>query len=136
MVDCEYCGREIGAENPVKSDEGEPICHDCYVRHFTFTCAICSNFIYDGERKGADPKKHFVVVSSEHNIDPGFYKITDKPYYVDNYFSQKVRKDNVEKIGELTEEPIAGEGYVCQECAEDAFENAEHSPVKVTTANA
>lgn len=83
--ECSYCGNDLDeeeVENPRRDESEDIMCDQCYEDNYQNYCSLCEE-TYD---KPTKPEETFFVVakevSEECEVEPGFYKVLDWPYWL------------------------------------------------------
>ena len=129
---CEDCGKSVFdlddfPKTGSNIEDSNCICEDCYNERYREICDCCEE-----SYEPRDETKEYLVFSktNEDAVEKiGIYEILKKPYFISDYFSQRVLGDSLKLIRECNIESmlnnihnqkhsIESADCICQDCAE------------------
>lgn len=124
MKTCSWCGDELeeGEAEPSSTDrEGNPVCYDCYMDRFSFTCTNCENSEHIN-KQGAIGSLFVANDEDELGIPNGIYEVMERPFYADGAIEMYLYKYAVRylcpNVSGIDPAPYPM-GFICETCGNE-----------------
>lgn len=126
-MECSYCGATydeqyegyVLCKEDSPSEEGEPICEDCYDEHFATPCALCKETFPSYQRKYIVVTRPDVDVIMNHKLRAGYHLILRYPFLWGSMLGwEGFMHDRLQFVGKPHPNHVAyHNGHICPHCA-------------------